>query len=159
MLIVLRGNSGSGKSTVAAALHRELPPPAAVLEQDYFRRVIVHEREQESMAHARLLEVAAVHCLRAGHQVVLEGIFNAVRYGGMLQRVGEAAGDARFYAFDLTFEETMRRHAGRRKASEFGEDQMRSWYHGWQPLSFVEEKRILPPETCNQVVRRILAGT
>ena len=33
MLIVLRGNSGSGKTTVAEALQRELGWPTAVLEQ------------------------------------------------------------------------------------------------------------------------------
>lgn len=159
MLVVLRGNSGSGKSTVAAALQRELPAPAAVLEQDHFRRIVFAEREQESMAHAGLLEAAAVHCLGAGHHVVLEGIFNAARYEGMLKRVAEAASESRFYAFDLPFEETVRRHAGRQRASEFGEDQMRSWYHGWQPLLFVDEKRISPSETCDDVVRRIIAGT
>ena len=159
MLVVLRGNSGSGKSTVAAALQRALAPPVAVLEQDYFRRIIYDEREQESMAHAKLLEVAANHCLSSGHHVVLEGILNATRYSTMLKRVAETADDARFYAFDLAFEETVRRHAGRRKASEFGEDQMRSWYHGWQPLSFVQERRIGRSETCDEVVQRILAGT
>ncbi|WP_369126453.1 phosphotransferase-like protein [Cryobacterium aureum] len=40
MLIVLRGNSGSGKSTIAQQLQSELPEQAAIFSQDYFRRVI-----------------------------------------------------------------------------------------------------------------------
>lgn len=40
MLIVLRGNSGAGKATVAVALQQELGQHTAVLGQDHFRRVI-----------------------------------------------------------------------------------------------------------------------
>lgn len=45
MLVVLRGNSGSGKSTIALALQQTLPGPTAILSQDYFRRVVYRERE------------------------------------------------------------------------------------------------------------------
>ncbi|TFD57251.1 hypothetical protein E3T39_14650 [Cryobacterium suzukii] len=54
MLIVLRGNSGSGKSTIAARLQSELPGPTAVLRQDYFRRMIYDEQEHAGLAAARL---------------------------------------------------------------------------------------------------------
>ncbi|UKA59809.1 AAA family ATPase [Arthrobacter sp. FW306-2-2C-D06B] len=156
MLVVLRGNSGSGKSTVAAALQRELGWPTAILSQDHFRRIVYREREQESLAHADLLEVAAAHCLSAGHHVILEGIFNAERYSAMLERIAAQSDDARFFAFDLTFDETVRRHALRPQARDFTEDEMRAWYHGWQPLSFVEEERINASESPGRIVARIL---
>ncbi|MBT8163049.1 MULTISPECIES: AAA family ATPase [Arthrobacter] len=156
MLVVLRGNSGSGKSTTAAALQEALGWPTAVLSQDHFRRIVYQEREQESLAHADLLEVAAAHCLRAGHHVILEGIFNAERYSAMLERVAAQSNDARFYAYDLTFDETVRRHAMRPQATDFTEAEMRSWYHGWQPLSFVEEERINASESTSRIVARIL---
>ena len=162
MLIVLRGNSGSGKSTVAEALQQELGWPTAVLEQDHFRRAVYAEREGRShptgMAHAALLEAAAAHCLRQGQHVVLEGILNARRYAPMLERVAALADDARFLAFDLSFEETVRRHARRGKATAFDVEEMRGWYHGWDPLPFVEEQRIGPDDTVAAIVRRILAG-
>ncbi|GAB3566875.1 kinase [Arthrobacter alkaliphilus] len=156
MLVVLRGNSGSGKSTIAKALQLELGWPTALLSQDHFRRVVYREKEKENLAHADLLEVAAAHCLRAGHHVILEGIFNAQRYSAMLERVAAQSNDARFYAFDLTFDETVRRHALRPQATNFSADEMRSWYHGWQPLSFVEEARINASETPSRIVARIL---
>jgi predicted kinase len=156
MLVVLRGNSGSGKSTIAAALQQALGWPTAILSQDHFRRIVYRECEQESLAHADLLEVAAAHCLRAGHHVILEGIFNAERYSTMLERVAAQSNDARFFAFDLTFDETVRRHAMRPQATDFSEDEMRAWYHGWQPLSFVEEERINASESPNRIVARIL---
>lgn len=74
MLVVLRGNSGSGKSTIALLLQQTLPGPTAILSQDYFRRVVYREREQTSLALAALLEVAADHCLRSGQHVILEGL-------------------------------------------------------------------------------------
>ena len=163
MLIVLRGNSGSGKTTVAEALQQRLGWPTAVLEQDHFRRVVYAEREGRShpggMAHAALLEAAAAHCLGEGQHLVLEGILNAQRYGAMLERIAARADEARFFAFDLPFEETVRRHAGRPKASAFEPEEMRGWYHGWNPLPFVEEQRIAPDETVSSIVGRILAAS
>ncbi|WP_094763714.1 AAA family ATPase [Luteococcus japonicus] len=156
MLIVLRGNSGSGKSTSARQLQQELGHPTAVLQQDHFRRVIYREREQDSMLHADLLEVAAMHCLERDQHVVLEGIFNAMRYSPMLERVAAASRDARFYAFDLSFEETARRHATRPQSADFTVEEMASWYHGWQPLPFVEEHRVTAEETIPDLVTRIL---
>jgi hypothetical protein len=47
-----------------------------------------------------------------------------------------------FYAWDLTFSETVHRHAQRPQATEFGIEEMRSWYHGWQPLPFAAETHI-----------------
>lgn len=49
MLVVLRGNSASGKTTVARLLQARLAGPVAVLSQDHFRDVYA-EREQESLA-------------------------------------------------------------------------------------------------------------
>ena len=162
MLIVIRGASGSGKSTLAAQLQQELEWPTAVLGQDHFRRTIFKERQDaghaDGMEHAALLEVAAKHCLSAGHDVVLEGIFQSARYATMLERVSSMSTDARFYAFDLSFEETLQRHAGRSLASEVSPDQMRAWYRGWDPLPFVTEQPILPGEELAAATRRVLRG-
>lgn len=156
MLIVVRGNSGSGKSTVAAQLQERLPGKTVVLSQDYFRRVIYNEQEQESLAHADLIEVAATHALRAGHNVVLDGIFNATRYSPMLERVRSATEESRFYAFDLSLEETLRRHRSRSKVGDFTAEEISGWYHGWQPLQFVSEHRIDASESVTATVQRIL---
>ncbi len=157
MLIVLRGNAASGKTTVASQLQQRLPRPTAVLSQDYFRRSIYDELERESGAHSDLLEAAACHCIGLGQNVVLDGIFNARRYSAMLERISHTAQDARFYAFDLSFEETVRRHETRPKSSEFTSLEMSEWYHGWQPLLFVEERRIDHSESVEEIVGRILA--
>jgi predicted kinase len=160
VVIVIRGASGSGKSTLAAQLQRRSGWPPAVLGQDHFRRSVHWERHDaghaDGMEHAALLEVAATHCLAAGHNVVLEGIFQADRYSEMLERLARAADDARFSAFDLSLEETVRRHEGRPEASEVSPVQMRQWYLGWDPLPFAAERSILQGEESSAVVQRVL---
>ncbi|WP_141366973.1 AAA family ATPase [Glutamicibacter uratoxydans] len=71
-LIVLRGNSGSGKSTIASLLQRELGALAAVLAQDHFCWAVYREPDQRGMAHAQLMKAAAKHCLTQGHAVILD---------------------------------------------------------------------------------------
>ncbi len=159
---MIRGNSGSGMTTLAAALQHALGWPTAVIGQDHFRRVVYRERQDagtaDGMEHAALLEAATMHCLAAGHHVVLEGILRADRYSAMLERVSAASDDARFCAFDLTFDETLDRHVGRPEAAEFTPDRMREWYRGWDPLPFVAEERIGPGEALPDIVRRIVDG-
>jgi len=134
----------------------KLAGPTAVLHQDYFHRVIFREQGTDGMAHADLLEAAAIHSLDAGNHVVMDGIFNARQYEDLLGRVAARTNDARFYAFDLSFDETIRRHAMRPKAAEFDVEEMRSWYHGWQPLAFVQERPIKASESAEAIVDRIL---
>lgn len=53
-LIVLRGNSGSGKSTTAkmlrdAAIAKGTKTKIAIIEQDYLRRYILKEKEEKKL--------------------------------------------------------------------------------------------------------------
>ncbi len=62
----------------------------------------------------------------------------------MLEKLArDHAGRTGFFAYDLTFEETLARHRTRPQAAKFGAEEMRAWYHGWQPLRFVREGRLL----------------
>ena len=94
----------------------------------------------------------SVRCL------VLTGSAKAFTAGTVPGAVTGGATDsaARFYAFDLTFAETVRRHATRPKAGDFSAEEMAAWYHGWQPLDFVAEHRITAAEPPEEVVERIL---
>jgi energy-coupling factor transporter ATP-binding protein EcfA2 len=140
---VLRGNSGSGKSTVARALqHHYDHAQTALIAQDNIRRTILREPDTAHAFNIDLLELIATTCLTAGRLVIVEGILDADRYGPALQRIAGHARRALFYAWDLTFAETVHRHAQRPQATEFSIEDMRSWYHGWQPLPYTTETRI-----------------
>src|SRR5215510_2150387 len=45
-LIVVRGNSGSGKSTIARAVRDRYGRGCALIEQDYLRRTILREHDE-----------------------------------------------------------------------------------------------------------------
>lgn len=156
-LIVLRGNSGSGKSTVARVLQGELG--AVWIEQDYFRRGILGETGNYSPLTVELIEQAAALALAHGRIVVMDGMFNASRYSESFGRLRDGhTGPSLFYAYDLTLEETLRRHQSRPpKLADFGEKQMRGWYHGWDPLEGIPEQRITAAESVDATVNRIVA--
>lgn len=85
----------------------------------------------------------------------MDGIFNAGRYQRMLQRVAGRASLARFFAWDLSFDETVARHAHRADRVDFTTDEMADWYHGWQPLDFVDEERFDASVSIEDAVARV----
>lgn len=155
-LIVLRGNSGSGKSTVARALQRELG--VAWIEQDYFRRTVLGESGNYSPLSVELVEESAALVLRHGRTVIVEGMFNSKKYSECFARLREGhAGQSLFCAWDLSLSGTLRRHTTRPdKQADFGERRVRSWYLGWNPLVGITEQRILSEESVEATVARIV---
>ncbi len=94
-LVVIRGNSASGKSTVAAGLQRRFEHGhCAVIGQDVVRRQIVRERDEPGGWNIELIEHIATLCLARGMVTIVEGILDADRYGAMLHRLADTAGCA-----------------------------------------------------------------
>jgi predicted kinase len=128
-LIIVRGNSGSGKSTVARRLQRGHGRGCALVEQDYLRRILLRERDRPGGLAVGLLEQTVRYALDGGYHVVLEGILHRARYGPMLHRLITAhVGVTTVVYFDVSLDETLRRHSLRPQAAEFTAEQMRGWY-------------------------------
>lgn len=141
-LVVLRGNLGSGKSTVARMIQERLPRATCLLvSQDRVRREMLNEPDIRGAANIDLIETIASWGLQRGMVVIVEGILNARRYSAMLERLRGHTPRPFFFAWDLDFEETARRHGERLKRVSFTVEDMAEWYHGWQPLEFVDEVR------------------
>ncbi|UQN06610.1 kinase [Deinococcus sp. QL22] len=140
-LIVLRGNSGSGKSSVARALRQAYGYGLAWVEQDYLRRILLREHDLPDAANIGLIEQTVRYALNHGFHVVLEGILYTDHYGGMLRGLQrDHVGTTRFYYFDLDFEETARRHATRPQATEFSVDDMKPWFRACDTLNVPQEQ-------------------
>lgn len=108
LLITLRGNSGSGKSTVAAKLRAAYGRGIAIIPQDVVRREILRERDVPDAVNVDLLGIMARHILEQGVHVVLEGILYASHYGPMLDSLRRAHGGPTFgYYFDIPYETTV----------------------------------------------------
>ena len=156
-LIVLRGNSGSGKSTVAAELRRRLGDGIAVVEQDYLQRHVLGARETNTGENSELIELVTRYALANAQAVVLEGILSAELYSDLLSRLASGGGvQSSFYYFDLPFEETVARHQTREKAGSFGEVELRRWFAERDLLAFTPERLIGATSSAQDTAARIL---
>jgi predicted kinase len=144
-LIVLRGNSASGKSTVARRLREASSCRIALVEQDYLRRIVLNEEETAGGDNIDLIFQVVTFALSRGYDVVLEGMLVFHRYGETLRELARLCPDHNFFYFDVSFEETLRRHATKPIANEVGEHQLREWYLERNVTGFAGETII--PET------------
>jgi predicted kinase len=142
-LIIVRGNSGSGKSTVARAVRDGYGRGCALVEQDYLRRILLRERDVEGGIAPALVAQTVRFALDHGYHVVLEGILARSRYGGVLTDLCRAhRGRTAAFYLDITWEETLRRHATRPQSAEFGEAEMREWFLP-RDLLGVDQERVV----------------
>ena len=157
-LIVLRGNSGSGKSSVAMALREAHGRGLAWVSQDLIRRIILREKDRPGGVNVGLIDHVARYSLDHGYHAVLDGIFYADRYEQMLDGLRrDHLGQSCFYYLDVSWEETVRRHATRPQAADFGVDDMRDWYRPRDLLTAVREQVIPETSTLQETTSLILA--
>jgi adenylate kinase family enzyme len=130
VLVIIRGNSGSGKSTIARQVRsRHGERGVALVEQDYLRRILLRELDVPGGCAPQLISTVVTFALDHGYHVILEGILHSARHADMLHRLVAAhRGRSHVFYLDVDFDETVRRHADRPQASEFTVEQMRGWY-------------------------------
>ena len=159
-LIVLRGNSGSGKSTIARALRDAHGPGFAWVSQDLVRRMILKERDVPGGVNIGLINQITRYTLDHGYHAVLEGILYADRYQQMLAGLArDHLGPTHFYYLDVSIDETLRRHSQRPEAAEFGPGDIRGWYRSRDLLETVRERVVAETSDLAQTVRLILTET
>jgi predicted kinase len=156
-LIVLRGNSGSGKTSVAAEIRARYGRGIALVGQDNLRRIVLRERDAPGSANIGLIDTVARYALSHGFHVIIDGILAADRYGAMLGALRrDHPGPAHFYYLDVPFEETMRRHATGPQAAEFGRAEMLRWYRERDLLPARIERIVPPASSLNATTRLIM---
>ena len=128
-LIILRGNSGSGKTTIAKELQKKFGQNTMLTSQDVIRRDMLSVNDGENTLAIPLMKELLIYGSNHSDVVILEGIMYADWYAPLFELAIQLY-DARVYAyyFDLTFEETLKRHQTRPKSNEFGEGEMRKWW-------------------------------
>jgi adenylate kinase family enzyme len=159
-LIIIRGNSDSGKTTVAKAVRSRLGDGLSdntlLVQQDTIRRDMLRERDMpDRRSVIELTELVVEFGRKQGRIVVLEGIFSEKKYGEMLRKMVGAFDEAYVYYFDLPFEETLKRHATKSNAHEFGEKEMREWWKEKDYLNLPNEKILHERVGIDEVVDKI----
>lgn len=160
-LIVIRGNSASGKSAVAAAIReRHGQRDLSIVSQDLLRRVVLRERDVPGGASIALIDMTARYAIASGFHVIVEGILRADHYGDMITKlISDHADNAFAYFLDVPFAETLRRHATKPQAREYGEEEMRAWYRGLDLLPGDIEQVIAAKSSLEDTVRKVMTDS
>ncbi len=156
-LIILRGNSGCGKTSTARLLQRQLGYGTMLVSQDMVRREILRVKDSESNPAIQLIYDLCMYGNKVGYTVILEGILSNKKYGAMLQRLlDDFQGEKLIYYFDISFEETVRRHATKPNTHEFGESEMCQWWKDQDVLD-VPGEQLTQAEIVDMIYRDVLA--
>jgi predicted kinase len=159
-LIVLRGNSASGKSSVAAGIRERFGRGLALVGQDNLRRIVLRERDRPGAANIGLIDLTARYALDAGYHVIVEGILCADHYGEMLTRLrADHRGPTHGYYLDVPFTETLSRQATKPIADKVAEADLREWYRPLDLLPGGAETVIGAGSTLSETVDRIMLDT
>lgn len=152
-LVIIRGNSGSGKTTVARFLQHLIGRRTLVVSQDAVRRDMLWVKDGEEIP---LLREILDYGWRNSPVTILEGILRTEKYGTLFEELRERYGEnIRAYYYDIPFEETLRRHTMRPQRFQFGEADMRSWWKERDLLEFIPEVILTAELSARGTARRI----
>ncbi len=161
-LVVIRGNSGSGKTTAAREVRRQYGRGLALIEQDEFRRVVLREHGGlgDDAVAPGFIAASVRYLLGAGYHVIVEGILHSSGYGRPLREViGEHPGPSHVFYLDIGFAETVRRHTSRNEPIPVTAADMQRWYTPNDVLGVTGEHIISEHSTLEQTVTTILASS
>ena len=141
-LIILRGNSGSGKTTVARMLQGKFGPNTMLISSDTVRMEMLHVWGAQGIEKSQPL---MIELLKYGKQhseiTILEGVLPADAYDALFQTaLQEYENNILAYYYDIPFEETLIRHKTKPNCNDFGEEDMRRWWREKDYLGIVQEK-------------------
>ncbi len=162
-LIILRGPSGSGKTTVAKRLFEIAKRKVALIEQDHFRFIFNPagggSRPNSEVIH-QMIEHNATVALQSGYNVILEGILSVKSYQKIIERIiSNHLGSSFIFYFDISFDETIRRHLTKDGNYEYGEAEMREWYSAAHKSGHRVEHLIPEEFTIDQSVNYVCSIT
>ncbi|MFH4935363.1 AAA family ATPase [Staphylococcus cohnii] len=155
-LILLRGNSGSGKTTIAHKLQNMLGNGVMLVGQDEIRRHMLNVSDSPGNLSIELIKHITAYGIAHCEYVILEGIFNKDKYGNMLQSIiSNTHIKSYIYYFDLPYAETVRRHHSK-AYTDFSAEKLASWFVEKDTLNVKNEKMIPETMTQNDILTMIL---
>ena len=155
-IIILRGNSGSGKTTIARMLQRKFGRGTLLISQDVIRREMLYVRDEPGTKaiglFIELVKYGSENCTT----VILEGILYSDWYQELFEYVKKEYEDRIYaYYFDVPFEETLIRHMTKPNANEFGEAEMKRWWRDKDYIKSIPEQLLHKDMTTDEIVSLI----
>lgn len=154
-IVIIRGNSGSGKTTVAKELCKRLEKDCMLLSQDVIRREILHTDDGEDTKAIDLLSEFVLFGKKNSKIIILEGILNSVWYKPLFDIIKNNFSDIYTYYYDIPFEETVKRFHTKGSV-DFTEQDMKRWWNEKDILGFDNEKIISQDMSVEDTVEMIL---
>lgn len=158
-IIIIRGNSASGKTSLAQVLQEEFGENTLLLSQDLLRHTMLHAHDGSDTPTIPLLldliDYGRKHC----PITILEGILRSDWYQPIWEKIltSYPPNHIHAYYYDLPFSETLNRHASREKAKTFGEASMRRWWLEKDYLQTITETTLTKELSLEEVKKRILS--
>ena len=147
-LIIIRGNSGSGKTTVANALRSAMREKfgkggTMLVSQDAIRIDILDVKDTSDNDSIALIYDICMYGMKLKKNVILEGILDRWKYGEILLKlISEWQGQTHIYYYNIPLDVTLNRHEMRPQKELFSKDHMRSWYNSDNCLNIPGERII-----------------
>lgn len=117
--------------------------PTAHIDQDAYRFIFA-AIEKPGDVRREMIVGDILIALRHGYDVILDGILSAKGYQSAFDQLLHEHPKNNFaFYLETSFDETVRRHAMRPKANDFGSDDMAQWYGLADPLH-IENEVIIP---------------
>jgi predicted kinase len=156
-LVILRGNSGSGKSVIAKALFEQAKKPTVLIDQDYYRFIFKPAGGKlNSKTIHKMIKANVLTALNDGYDVILEGIFNVKSWKVIFDEIFEEHKQQNFiFYFDISFEETIRRHRTKPNKDEWSEADMKDWYNDKDFMKYDFEYTIKEQLSKEEIVEKI----
>ena len=154
IFILIRGNSGSGKTVLANYLQNHFGyQRCLLLHEDLLRLDILHVKEKEAAPTASLIELMIDWGKQYYPIIILEGILPKRIYGTALTKIIHEFGAGAFvYYLDISFAQTVKNNE--EKESPFPLETLEKWWLEQDTLGKKERK--LTSATVKELAEQVL---
>ena len=154
IFILIRGNSGSGKTVLANCLQNHFGyQRCLLLHEDLLRLDILHVKEKKTAPTASLIELMIEWGKQYYPVIILEGILPKRIYGTTLTKIIHEFGAGAFvYYLDISFAQTVKNNE--EKESPFPLETLKKWWLEQDTLG--EKERKLTSATVKELAEQVL---
>lgn len=154
ILILIRGNSASGRTVLARKLQAHFGyPNCLLLQQDVLRRNLLHANDHPGTPAISLIESLVTWGQNHYPIIILEGILRKDVYGQMLEQISQQFGHHAFiYYLNISFEQTLKHNA--KKPQPFSSKLLQKW---WLPNDYLSpDDRLLANGNTDIFLKKII---
>ncbi|MFT8669632.1 MAG: zeta toxin family protein [Liquorilactobacillus hordei] len=154
ILIIIRGNSGSGKTYLAKKVQNYYGTKRSLLiQQDIIRRDILHSDDHVGNISIELMTKMIEFGKQNYEITILEGILRKDVYSKMLnEAISKFEERSLVFYLDLSFEQTVKNN--NKKKVSFSTEQLKNW---WREKDYLNDSDIVMNDSNEQLILKRVA--